>query len=596
MSVRIKLIVLLALLMSPSIGRAQISDREFFEQRDQLSYDSIARYTGIIREVNGKQGFQTVLGEWLIQPEYDWMELHYNSILPVPRFNNGRLLVRKDNKYGVISIYGKTIIPCVHFRIQDWGDMYMIENEKEERAFFSLDGTQLSKFGEFESGYVSPDAEPEPENPDSPYRDRNIKDAAENVVLRLSSAPYMIEIGEENEGFTMVLFYPYNRYSADGGRSKGVYGFLDKKGEWAVEPSLSYWFYGNAYYEKPRELLFHSGVAMVPLQGNSKYQYIDTTGRVIFEPDTTLGVPEAYAFNDLGYGIVTYGRSGQNSRVYYYNTDGSVRFRTTDSMSVDMAGLAWGPTTEYLGHLSLYNRFTKEYILYNEDLTKEVFRFSIKDSVPSNPNRKLQVHFNSYAVALVRKCSDEELDLDTKIMSLDGELLQDWQPYTTTYDVLTDTYVIRTEGGVRLERGKTRELLYSCDSCRCGHGYDLRHLGSGFQGCYGVFTISTGSGVNAKTFQVNYKGEIIYQYTEYKPKTLERSPTFYYFAKDFLKPEVTGRTTKMNADQAYFDKLYVKLGWEKIRKVKQEPYKPKKSTNKRGNEIMFTPPVIIDEE
>ena len=209
---------------------------------------------GAIEEVLSKKTYAKVISM------YD----HVNDY-----FSEGTCVVKSDDKYGVIDMKGKEIIPCTHERIYDCSDgMFLFYKDKETGwgqlyGFLDKAGNvaieaQYDDAASFSDGLalVAKDAK------DSWRDDYAFINKKGEIVVDFKTYTKMESF---SEGLAAVRIEKDN---------KDVWGFINTKGEVVIAPT-----YGHAYS-------FSDGVAIVGK--NDKEFVIDTKGEVVFIPEKDM--------------------------------------------------------------------------------------------------------------------------------------------------------------------------------------------------------------------------------------------------------------------------------------------------------------------
>ncbi|MCM1989829.1 WG repeat-containing protein [Oceanirhabdus seepicola] len=209
-------------------GKWGVIDKEGNWVKDPtMSFKDVCQFSDSLAKAqaeNGKWGFINKLGDWVIKPIFIG---DYASGSTGMFFNNDRAFIGLRSSYGIIDKEGNWIVEPRFFSIHEFSDglayVSYYENDEEKEGYIDTNG---------------------------------------NIAFIFS----------DDNNYELIL--GFSEGLAPKANSKGEIGYIDKTGEWAIEP----------IFEDSGS--FHEGLASATL--NAKVGFIDKDGSWVIKPKFSL--------------------------------------------------------------------------------------------------------------------------------------------------------------------------------------------------------------------------------------------------------------------------------------------------------------------
>lgn len=506
----------------------------------------------------GKSGWMNIDGEWIVTPEYD-TEFKRD-------WSEGVITCRKEGVYGAVNYKNEIVVPFEYpyppYECKD--GLILVRDSLRQEAYFSKAGVQMTDFirrqPEFINGFAViranrkryasyPRISSENKNArtDIYKGDFVVVNTQFDTLLKYENVPFLLEFGTLNNNRRTFFLYPFIGLHADVGLSYGQYGYLDRKGNIAVEPKFRasdvFIPLAQGFVRLP-DCPFNSNLAKV--REDDDYYFIDTLGNKKFEINTTRErLYDVSNFNDFGIaGYRTFGKVPNSSMIHLINSTGEIVHEARESdapMSFGGGNIGHQPHNEFI---PIYDMRNGVFRLNAPDFSPFA-SFPIKDSLRSTNFQyrgSLSNSANENFVLTQFKKKQKSYGYPGSHQRLIDQNLNAKSSWFSFKSILSSTY-----GNFTIVDSMTmttklydfdKNVLFECDSCF--FHYDFKY------NLKGVYKVHLANG--DLTF-VNYQGKVLSELFE---STEEKIYDLSSQVKTFN--ELTPH--QINANEQEFEKLF----------------------------------------
>ncbi|NVK73286.1 MAG: WG repeat-containing protein [Oceanospirillaceae bacterium] len=509
----------------------------------------------------GKAGWMNVDGEWVIPPDYD---IDFSR-----EWSEGILICRKEGKYGAVNYRNEIILPfeLVNPPANCSNALILVANDANLKAYFSKEGIQMTEFEksqpEFRNGlavirsnlsefasYPRIDLENSNRTAQMHSGDMAVINTKFDTLLQFENVPFLLEFGALRNNRRTFFLYPNLGLHADLGISYGQYGYLDGKGDIAIEPKFrasDVFIRVRGGYVREPDCPFISNLSMV--RELDEYYYIDTLGVKVFELQTDREIIfDVSNPNNCGViGYRTFGVIPNSSMIHIADRTGTILHEAYESKAPMSVGGVIGsviessPRNDFIPILDRESGFLR---IFNSCF-EEVSSFPLEDSTRGCTYRYEGFDYLSVSegFALIQICNTSSSSTDhvsyKRVVDHLGEARSSWFPMTailsnafgnySVLDTLRMTNSLYDFGGTE---------LFKCDSCYFDYQNDMRS--------FGVYKarLSTGDQV-----YINYTGQVLSEsFDSMEEKIIDLS--------DQVSTYDSYQEVVMNASEEEFEQLF----------------------------------------
>ncbi len=352
---------------------------EFYDSIPPINTSS-SEYHVFPATKDGKLGWMNVLGDWVVPPIYDSLGNYF-------LWEYGMLVLKKDEKFGVINYNNEVIIPFEYDFAPSINPNGVITIDRRnedgylETAYFSKKGKLTRDFGrsiEFRNGFAVTTSNEKrigsyPRHNSEYWSEIFTSDFALintnfDTLLHVKNTPFLLEIGSLNDNRRSFILHPYLGRHADRGIEYGIYGYLDGNGEIAVEPKFNPKFALNQRrngYDWNPDFPFVKNRALVEKADNS-YCFIDINGKEIIVLDSATiegDISSVSHFNEFGIAAVSsFQKDSRQSKIHLIDTMGRIVFQSNENDA-------------YIGMMGVIERRTSNRMIVISDQKNGRFEF-----------------------------------------------------------------------------------------------------------------------------------------------------------------------------------------------------------------------------
>lgn len=465
---------------------------------------------------NGASGWMNIDGEWIVSPQYD---TEFKR-----EWSEGILICRKEGKYGAVNFKNEIVIPfeynfppsnCTH-------GLILVKNNAKQEAYFSKYGVMVSPFAdkqpEFRNGlavlrsgrkefarYILDKG-----SPSRPIfkEDFAVINTQFDTLLEFKKVPFLLDFGTLNSNRRTFFISPNLGAGSEGQIYQAQYGYLDSKGNIAIEPKFraSDIFIPTAHgFVRDPDCPFFSNLSLV--RELDDFYFIDTLGNKVFDIETNGEQLSALSdFNDYGIaGYRTFDKVLNFSRIHLIDSNGTVVYEAserTGPMSMGLGSVGHGPENNFI---PIYDKENDTLRIYTPSF-EPFASFPLRDSSASE--------FFKYRTTLGVSLSDHFIltqFLNTKskrgypgtyqrLIDQHSNALTSWFPINA---ILSSDFgnfsLLDTTKMTSALYDFDKNVLFECDSCFFeNHSYNWRF--------FGVYKVELSTGIWS---YVNYKGQLI---------------------------------------------------------------------------------------
>ncbi len=472
---------------------------------------------------DGKSGWMNIDGDWIIPPAYD------NEF--TRGWSDGITVCRQGGKYGAVNYKAEIVIPFEYrYPPSDCSDgLILVKDSLNQEAYFSKKGNQLTPFkqtqAKFRNGYAIiktnriefaryPRIDMANSNRSTRIHkgDFIVVNTQFDTLLQFRDVPFLLEFGTLNNNRRSFFLYPYIGLHADVGISYGQYGYLDGRGEIAIEPKFrasDVFLPMRGGIVRDPDCPFNSYRSLV--RELDRYHFIDTLGNKVFALQTNREqIADVSYFNNYGiaayrtFGKTTNGVSPNSSMINLIDSSGKVLFQAfeSDASLSYVAGSA-----DYLTYndlIPIYDQKNGVYKIYTAEF-KPFAAFPL-----NNSSRSIQYQYRDLRVKKLdhrfiitqfrsRKNSSLYPGSHKRLVDQNNNAKSSWFSHKnilssnfSNFSLVDSTTMTTTLYDFK------KNALYACDSCFFQYDSKLNR--------HGIYKVTLSNGKQA---HLNYQGKIL---------------------------------------------------------------------------------------
>lgn len=567
------LILLSTWLLNGCASVKNTSDSNIKEERISSPVDTIfVDYKPILPETkyqvfraskDGKAGWMNIDGEWIVTPEYD------NEFKR--EWSEGINICRKGGMYGAVNYKNEIVIPFEYnYPAANCSDgLILVKDSLNQEAYFSKQGTRITSFEKrqptFRNGFAIirsnrkelaryPRIDHENSNRTTQIHsgDFAVINTKFDTLLQFENVSFLLEFGTLNNNRRTFFLYPYMGLHADIGISYGQYGYLDGKGNIAVEPKFrasDVFIPTKGGIVRDPDCPFNSNLSMV--RELDDYYFIDTLGNIFFQLHTNREkIYDVSNFNNYGiagyrtFGKSTNGTNPSHSMIHLIDSTGKIiheAFESDAPMSYVAGNIGHQP---YNDLIPIYDKRNGVHIIYTPDF-KPFATFPLSDT-----SRPINYQYRD----LIDKKLDDQFILtqfrstkyshaypgsQQRLLDKNGNARSSW---FSNKDILSTTYnnfsfvdsTTMTTGLYNF----SKNVLFKCDSCYFDYYNEMR--------LFGVYKVGLSTG---NQVYVNYKGKVLNEFFDSMEENI-------FDITDQVKTYHINVHVTINAREHEFEKLF----------------------------------------
>ncbi|MFZ6053049.1 WG repeat-containing protein [Halocola ammonii] len=486
----------------PNIKAERISspvDTIFVDYKPNLPE---TKYQVFRASIDGKSGWMNVDGEWIVTPKYD------NEFKR--EWSEGINICRKEGKYGAVNFRNEIVIPFEYdYPPANCSDgLILVKDSLNQEAYFSKQGTKMTSFEkrqpEFRNGfaivrsnrkvlarYPRMDLENSNRTTDIYSGDFAVINTNFDTLLQFENVAFLLEFGTLNNNRRTFFLYPYMGLHADIGISYGQYGYLDGKGNIAIEPKFrasDVFIPVRGGFVRVPDCPFNYNLSLV--RELDDYYFIDTIGNTSFQLHTNREkIFDVSNFNNHGiagyrtFGKSTNGINPNHSMIHLIDSTGKVMHEAFESdapLSYVEGNISHYPHNNLI---SIYDKPNAVQRIYTPDF-QPFASFPLNDS-----SETVNYHYRGLFDTQVddqfiltqyrsRENSAGYPGNQQRLVDKNGDAKSSWFSYKNILSSLYGNFSFidsTTMTTTLYDFGKNE--LFKCDSCFFYYGYKLRSNG-----------------------------------------------------------------------------------------------------------------------